>query len=252
MSEMTRNFLDYSQYYDLLYKDKDYEGEVEYLVSVLSRCSITSGRLLEFGAGTGKHGVLLADRGFDVLGIELSNDMVARAPACKGLQIIQGDIATFKGQGIYDAVISLFHVMSYQVESAQLLKVFENATNHLDIGGVFIFDFWYSPAVCEQRPSIKVKRIHDAGISITRLAEPKITSSENRVDVNYTVFVEDTKTGELTFFKENHPMRHFTLPELDWVAERAGFKRLLAEEFGSGNVPGESTWGVCVAFEKIK
>ena len=162
------------------------------------------------------------------------------------------EIATAKGKGTYDAVLSLFHVMSYQVESFQLLQVFQNAINHLDIGGMFIFDFWYSPAVCEQRPSIKVKRIHDAEISITRLAEPKISSLENRVDVNYTIFVEDKKTGELTYFKENHPMRHFTLPELDLIAEGVGFRRLLAEEFGSGNVPNESTWGVCVAFERIK
>jgi SAM-dependent methyltransferase len=251
MSSAEKNFLAYSKYYDLLYQDKDYKAEVSYLVNLLSRCSITSGRLLEFGAGTGKHAALLAERGFDILGIELSSDMVARAPACQGLQIIQGDIATAKGKGTYDAVISLFHVISYQVENAQLIKVFENAINHLDIGGMFIFDFWYSPAVCEQRPSIKVKRIHDGEISITRLAEPKISSLENRVDVNYTIFVEDTKTSELTYFKENHPMRHFTLPELDLIAEGVGFRRVVAEEFGSGNVPSESTWGVCVAFERV-
>jgi SAM-dependent methyltransferase len=152
----TKNFLAYSRYYDLLYQDKDYKAEVRYLLNLLSRCSITSGRLLEFGAGTGKHGELLAEKGFDILGIELSSDMVARAPACQGLQIIQGDIATTTGKGIYDAVLSLFHVMSYQVESFQLLQVFQNAIKHLDIGGMFIFDFWYSPAVCEQRPSVKV------------------------------------------------------------------------------------------------
>ena len=252
MRKATKNFLAYSRYYDLLYQDKDYKAEVRYLLNLLSRCSITSGRLLEFGAGTGKHGELLAEKGFDILGIELSSDMVARAPACQGLQIIQGDIATTTGKGIYDAVLSLFHVMSYQVESSQLLQVFQNAIKHLDIGGMFIFDFWYSPAVCEQRPSVKVKRIHDGGINITRLAEPKIISLENRVDVNYTIFVEDTKTGELTHFKEHHPMRHFTLPELDLIAEGVGFRRLLAEEFGTGNAPSELTWGVCVAFERIK
>tara|TARA_B100001059_G_scaffold233997_1_gene275375 strand:+ start:118 stop:876 length:759 start_codon:yes stop_codon:yes gene_type:complete len=252
MSSSKKNYLAYSRYYDLLYQDKDYKAEVDYLVNLLSQFAITSGRLLEFGAGTGKHGELLAKKGFDILGIELSGDMVAKSPSCQGLQIIQGDIATTSGKGDYDAVISLFHVMSYQVESSQLLQVFKNAIKHLDIGGMFIFDFWYSPAVCEQRPSIKIKRIHDGEISITRLAEPKIISLENRVDVNYTIYVEDTKTGELTYFKESHPMRHFTLPELDLIADGVGFRRVVAEEFGSGNVPSESTWGVCVAFERVK
>jgi hypothetical protein len=49
---------------------------------------------------------------------------------------------------------------------------------------------------------------------------------------------------------EVHPMRHFSLPELDLLADRSGFDRVGAEEFLSGSAPGERTWGVCVVMRK--
>ncbi|MEO5344644.1 MAG: hypothetical protein H7842_15245 [Gammaproteobacteria bacterium SHHR-1] len=45
-------------------------------------------------------------------------------------------------------------------------------------------------------------------------------------------------------------MRHFSLPEIDLLAGQAGFARVRAEEFLTGTVPGEGTWGVCVVLQK--
>lgn len=49
---------------------------------------------------------------------------------------------------------------------------------------------------------------------------------------------------------ENHPMRHFSLPELDLLAERSGFERVASEGFLSGNPPGEETWGLCLVMRR--
>ena len=72
-------FVDYSRYYDLLYQDKDYVGESKYIVNLLKRHGIVKGSLLEFGSGTGKHGRLIANEGFQVHGIERSAEMVKLA-----------------------------------------------------------------------------------------------------------------------------------------------------------------------------
>ena len=240
----------YSRYYDLLYRDKDYAGEASYIRNLLEHNGIAKGDLLEFGSGTGKHGRLLATTGYTVHGIELSAEMVAEALTAPGFACEQGDIASVKMGRTYDAVLALFHVISYQTTNAQLKAVFANAARHLVEGGLFVFDFWYSPAVYVEKPSVRVKRVADNEVEITRVAEPTIFQNENRVDVNYTIFAHDVASGSMETFQEVHSMRHFSLPEIDLLAGVYGFERTQAKEFLTDNEPSEGTWGVCVVLRK--
>ncbi len=236
----------YSRYYDLLYQDKDYAAEVTYADALLQRHGISGRELLEFGSGTGRHGRLLAERAYRVTGIERSAAMVARALPSPGFRCLPGDIRTVQLGRTFDAVLSLFHVVSYQVGNADVQAVFARAAEHLLAGGLFVFDVWYSPAVLAQRPAVRIKRLAADGLEITRLAEPRLLPNANRVDVNYTLFARDTATGAVATFTESHPMRHFSLPELDLLAEAAGFERVSAEGFLTGAAPGEDTWGLCL------
>ena len=244
-------FSAYSRYYDLLYRDKDYVGECDYIQALLAPHVQAKSSLLEFGSGTGKHGCLLAGRGFKVHGVELSADMVAQSSATPGFSCQQGDICTIKMGRTYDAVLSLFHVVSYQTSNADVQAVFARAAEHLAIGGIFVFDFWYSPAVYAQQPVVRVKRMADDQMKITRIAEPVSYPNENRVDVNYTIYAQDIASGGVQTMSETHPMRHFSLPEIDLLAAANGFTRINAEEFLSGKSPGSDTWGVCVTLQRI-
>lgn len=244
-------FNDYSRYYDLLYKDKDYAGETAYIQSLLTRFGVKDGNILEFGSGTGKHGCLLATSGHTVHGIELSPDMVSRAENVPGFTCQQGDITRVNMGRSYDAVLSLFHVLSYLTRNDQLQAVFSNAAGHLNTGGLFIFDFWYSPAVYAQKPMMRVKRMADKNVDITRIAEPSMHPNENRVDVNYTIYEHNKTTGHFQSMHELHPMRHLSLPEIDFLSSTTGFKRLIAEEFLTGRAPSDATWGVCVVLQKV-
>lgn len=244
-------FKSYSLYYDLLYRDKDYAAEANYIQNLLSRHQIFSGELLEFGSGTGKHGCLLASKGFTIHGIERSADMVAAAKIVPGFTCQRGDISNTNMGRQYDAVLSLFHVMSYQTSNDKLQAVYTNASRHLALGGLFIFDFWYSPAVYTQKPVVRVKRMADTQVEITRIADPEIIPNENRVDVNYTIYIRDLAAGDIQTLQETHPMRHFSLPEIDILAGQHGFERVHAEAFLSGEAPSENTWGVCAILKKI-
>jgi len=248
---MTTNvFNSYSQYYDLLYSDKDYKGEAQFIEDILRRHGVDRGELLELGSGTGKHGKILGHRGYRVHGIELSPEMIARAIPDENFSCQQGDVRTIAMGRSYDAVLSLFHVVSYQTTNSDLLDLFGRASEHLLSDGLFVFDFWYSPAVYVERPSIRIKRMTDSNLEITRIAEPTIRPNENRVDVNYTIFARQIKTGAVDILKETHAMRHFSLPEIDLLAQSSGFVRVETCEFLTGNAVGESTWGACVVLKK--
>jgi len=240
----------YSRYYNLLYRDKDYAAEVDYLDRLLQRHGLGGKDLLEFGSGTGNHGRLLAEHGYRVLGIERSAEMVAQAILSNGFTCQQGDICTVQLGRSFDAVLSLFHVISYQTTNDAIKEVFARAAEHLRPGGLFVFDVWYSPAVYAQRPTVRIKRLEGEGVRITRIAEPMTHGNENRVDVHYSIFAEDIATGTVHTLTETHPMRHFSLPELSLRADMTGFERLAAEGFLTGAPASEDTWGLCLVLRK--
>lgn len=213
----------YAQYYDLLYKDKDYISEVNYIVSHISKDAPKAKHILELGCGTGAHAEHLARRGYIVHGIDMSEKMLVSAEKRKEglpleianrLSFSLGDIRSIRTGKIYDVVISLFHVMSYQLSDNDLIGAFDTAQTHLAQGGLFLYDFWYDQSVLTQRPEVRVKRLEDKNIKVTRIAEPVIHLNTNIVDVNYTVFINDKLTGKIEQIYESHKMRYFSLSEL--------------------------------------
>src|SRR5688572_28924894 len=115
-------FHDYGLFYDLLYRDKDYAAEAEYIVRTLRVSDRHAHTLLEFGSGTGRHGSLLAQQGFDVLGVQRSESMRSMLNAAAftnagggTFSCLQGDLRTMELNRIFDAALALFHVVSYQI-----------------------------------------------------------------------------------------------------------------------------------------
>lgn len=246
---MSSNFKLYSKYYDLLYNDKDYHSEIEYISKLLTAYSSRVQNILEFGSGTGKHGLLLKNKGYRVYGLERSEEMVATAQK-DGLSCEVADISKFSLKTKFDAVIAMFHVVSYLTSNESLIAAFENACKHLSQNGVFIFDVWYSPAVYTLKAIPRIKRFENEEISITRIAEPKIDNNQNMVNVNYSIIAKEIPQDNYNMFKECHPMRHFSIPEIDLLAKHTGFEILQAEEFLTGSEPSENTWGVCFILKK--
>jgi len=247
------NFKEYCQYYNLLYQDKDYLAESEYILKQIKMFTkIRASSLLDLGSGIGTHGKLIAKQGFKVTGIELSPEMVAEANkvAHKGFHSIVGDIRSFDFKQKFDVITALFHVVSYLNTNSDLDKMFYSVTNHLDKDGLFIFDAWYSPAVFAMRPEVRVKRVKNENLEITRIAEPEEIPNKNLVKVNYTIFVKELDKGLSKDFSEVHPLRHYSLPEILFFADKHGFEMIHSEEFLTGNSPSEKTWGVVFVLRK--
>lgn len=239
-----------SDYYDLAYEDKDSEGEVEYIISLLKKHGNHGNTILEYGCGTGRHGRIFANKGYQIHGIEKSDSMVNSAKLIKGFTCQVGDITNVNLNKEFDNIISLFHVVSYLTSNYDIKNLFLNANKHLKKGGLFIFDIWYSPAVLSIKPETRIKRFSNDNFSVTRIAEPEIFVNKNIVDVNYTFLVKDKKKNQSLEFKEKHPMRHFSLPEIKFISKESGFKLIQAEEWITGNEPSDKSWGICLILMK--
>ncbi|MBX7042880.1 MAG: class I SAM-dependent methyltransferase [Ignavibacteria bacterium] len=244
----------YSEYYDLLYKDKDYTSEASYVIKLIREHLPNAKTIADFGCGTALHGIEFAKKGFSVAGIELSESMcgiavrnISESRMKKKVEIHNGDISTYSIGKKFDAVVSLFHVMSYLTDNEQLSGCIKNAARHLKKNGLFMFDFWYGPCVLTVRPSKRRKVLEGNGLKIIRSAVPVMEYNENVVEVNYAMRgtrLQGKKKFELC---EKHRMRYFFLPELKYMCETNGFRILNAVEWMTGRELDETTWsGVCV------
>jgi SAM-dependent methyltransferase len=252
-------FQRYSAYYDLLYRDKDYVAEAQYVARTLRAVAPEALDLLEFGSGTGKHGRLLAAAGYRVLGVERSESMVQAArclgpktevPGPGNFDCVNGDIRRLELDRSFDAVISLFHVISYQTRNDDVAHTFASAARHLRNGGVFFFDLWHGPAVLHQRPCVRVKRVEDDARRVIRIAEPELDTNASVVTVHYTMLAESKDGSEHVTFEETHRMRYFFPPEIALLAQQAGFQVERSEEFMTGRPASEITWGVAYLLKK--
>ncbi len=246
-------FGNYARYYDLLYRDKDYAGEAQFVHQLLQNYAPSTKSILELGCGTGVHAELLAKEGYQIHGVDLSTDMLLRAtdrlsslPTELGsrLEFYQGDIREVRINKQFDAVISLFHVLSYQTTNEDLQAAFATVKAHLKPGGVFIFDCWYGPAVLSDRPGLRVKRLEDEEISVIRIADSLMYPNDNLVDVHYQVLIKQKTTGTVEELQETHKMRYLFKPEINLLLVQSGFEYIESREWMTNREPGFDTWGV--------
>ena len=244
----------YSRYYDLLHRDKDYAGEARYVAGLIQRHAPGAVKTIEIGCGTGGHARELAALGLRVHGVNRSAGMLEAADAKLDsvdpqirarMRFTQGDARSVRLGEKADAVISLFHVMSYQTSNADLTAAFATAREHLNTGGVFIFDCWYGPAVLVEGPAVTVERLEDVAVSITRIAEPTMNWAQNIVDVNYTVLVYDRKTATFETLRETHRMRYLFRPEVELLLAANGMSLVTSHEWMTDRAPGPHSWSAC-------
>ena len=240
----------YSAYYDLLYREKDYSGEVDFVDSLIRRHVPAARSVLDLGCGTGVHAWHFARRGYRVHGIDQSNAMLS--VALRGQQdnndafdaptFSQGDITQFTVDRVYDVVISLFDVIGYLTDYSMLRAATAGVCSSLRPGGMFLFDCWYGPAVHGQRPGTSVRQLEDDTVRVTRAASSTFHPRTNRVDVRYDVFVERKLDHHIDHLSEVHKVRCYFEEELDDILAPFGLRRAFAMAWFTGAEPSPDTW----------
>ena len=240
----------YGKYYNLIYQNKNYKNEVNYIHKLITKFNCNNKNILEFGSGTGGHAKFFVDKGYTVHGIEKSKSMIANCKKIKGFTFQNGDACKIKLKKKYDIVLSLFHVLSYQNSEISINNFFKNARQHLKSNGLFGFDFWYTNAVNAQKPETRLVEFAKRDFKLIRLAEPSKNYSKNTIRVNYTVILKNLKNNLVNVIKENHKMRHFSLSDLSRLCKKHRFKCLNVRELVSNNKPSKNTWGVFCLLKK--
>ncbi len=253
---MSKVFDAYAAYYDLLYRDKDYAAEIDYIHSLIQDHAPNAQQILELGCGTGAHAEALVNRGYRVCGVDLSESMIEIAkrramgiPANSMPVFKIGDLREYRDDKLYDAVLALFHVMSYQTRDEDLRKAFETASLHLKQGGLFIFDYWHGPGVLFDPPVIRSRVISNMQTRVTRTATPTMHANINQVDVEFDILVENG--SQPVHISEFHEMRYLFLNEIQLHLKEACFQHLSTFTWMTSEPVDSKTWYACTIARKI-
>tara|TARA_Y100000768_G_scaffold374886_1_gene345086 strand:+ start:11325 stop:12089 length:765 start_codon:yes stop_codon:yes gene_type:complete len=229
----------YADAYDNLYKDKDYDQEVNLILDYINKSGIPVNSIVDIGCGTGEHAIKLAKEDNLIIGIDPSEDMLKIASQkiinnqLENLIQLKNDYASnFVLDKKADFAIMMFAVIGYHNSNDEILNCLKNIRKNLNIGSTLMFDFWYGPAVLTNNPSDKIKTIDTDNNKTLRLTKPVHKHFNHIVEVNFETFHINNNTI-LDHSNELHSMRYFFPQEILFYLENSGFELIELSEFPS-------------------
>ena len=136
-----------AEYYDLLNNSVNYKKVADYIESIFDLYNAKPEIILDLACGTGNLTLELDKRGYDMIGLDLSYEMLSVASSkkrkggnCRNILWTNQDMSDFELYGTVDAVICSFDSLNYILEREDLEKCLKLVYNYLNCGGVFIFD----------------------------------------------------------------------------------------------------------------
>jgi SAM-dependent methyltransferase len=214
-------FGQYASFYDFLYQDKAYEAECDFLEFIFTRyASKRLKTILDLGCGTGGHAIILARRGYSVVGVDRSIEMLrlAQKKESAGKVIFhEADICDLRLDKKFDAIISMFAVMNYMTRNEDLLSAFYTARHHLNPKGLFVFDSWFGPGVFHEPPIFRRKELVAEEKRVVRNATPTFDLVNQVIDIRFDV-LETFGHQKISEVTEHHFMRPLFVQEVKHLA----------------------------------
>lgn len=227
--------------YDMFMDNVPYEEWADYVERLLKKNKIEKGLILELGCGTGSMTRQLAAKGYDMIGLDNSEEMlqIAREKgdgSGDGILYLCQDMREFELFGTVAAVISVCDSMNYILSEEELKQVFRLVNNYLDPQGIFIFDLDTEYAYKEILGDNTIAENREEGSFIW---ENTYYEEEQMNEVNLTLFIPEEKTNPVLFrrYEETHYRRAYTLETVKNLIEEAGMEWVAAYDMLSVGKP---------------
>ena len=218
----------YAELYDVFYADKPYAAEAAFVDGLLVRHGPgRRSRLLDVACGTGRHAVELAIRGWEVIGVDRSAEMLQVAARRAGnlqLSFHQGDMTSLpEGLGTFDAATCLFDSIGYALTNAAILATLTGIRARLSDGGLLALEFWHAPAMLRGYEPKRRREWSVDGHTVIRESRTTLDVPASVAQVEYVVkATADGQEAELA--RETHRNRFFLVPEMALLLTNAGFE----------------------------
>lgn len=210
-------------YDSLMHEDVDYDAWCDYIENLLHLHDCETDNICELACGTGNITARLAERGYNITGVDISADMLRlAAKKLKGTHFIKSDMSKFRSARRYGAFLCMIDGINYLIDPAAVKRTFENVRHGLDKGGVFIFDV-----------STRYKLSSILGSETYIHSEYDVFYSwQNRYIERYNIsdmllnFFVLRPGGMYERFEERHLQRGYSVEQLKYLLRGAGFKNI--------------------------
>lgn len=234
---MSDPFTKIAPYYDLLMCRVDYPGWIRYFIQIFERFRIMPKKILDLACGTGTPTLLLARQGYEMIGMDISKEMleVANEKAKSTLpsynptiRFIHGDIRDFDLEEKVDVVISLFDSLNYLLDEKDLLLSYASTYKTLREEGYFIFDMNTQFGLSQYGSNGKEVREVDGLLSIWRNSFDR---NRKIARLDLTLFVKEERRGReipptYQRIDEVHEERGYAPEVIGKLLKEAGFEEI--------------------------
>ena len=207
-------------YFDIENFSRKFNQEVTFLHDILKKHRIKT--VLDIGCGSGEHVNALQSLGYEISGVDISEQMVITAkkrfPHCK---FEEADLLRYQSKTKMDGIICMFGTFNYLIEEELVGNSIKRIYDNLKPAGIAVFDIWNAEPVLKikRKPITPICTINSNGETVKRNRGFRITRTNIPVvEVNYIYNVDKTEV------KDKHSMRIFHLQELKEKFESAKFE----------------------------
>ncbi len=215
----------FASVYDLFMDNIPYEDWCAYVTSLLKEYGVSDGLVLDLGCGTGKLTRLLAAAGYDMIGVDLSGEMLQIAlehemEEPRQILYLEQDMRDFELYGTVRAIVSICDSMNYLEDHEDLVQVLKLANNYLDPGGIFIFDM---NTVYKYREQLGEQTIAENREESSFIWENYFDEEAMVNEYDLTLFIRE-EDGRYSKYEETHYQTAFEIPEVCRAVKEAGME----------------------------
>ena len=209
-------------YYHILYKDRDYKEAENFISNLTKELKLPAhSSIIDLACGKGRHSVFLNQLGFEVLGVDLSEESILHNKQFENsaspklefkVHDMRNELYPEISEEKVNAVFNLFTSFGYFDDEEDDRKVFQSVKNVLKEGGIFILDF-----------------LNEGFVKNTLIAETIINKGEidfkikKRIENNYVIkdiYFQD-KGQDFHYFEK---VKLSTLEQIETLAASCGFE----------------------------
>lgn len=244
----------FAEVYDKFMDNVPYEEWADYLKKVLSDYNIRDGLVLDLGCGTGNITELLAQAGFDMIGVDNSEEMLAEAKqkqyeSGSSILYLLQDMKDFELYGTVRAVVSICDSINYITDIDELTEVFRLVNNYLDPGGIFIFDM---NTIYKYKELLGSETIAENRENASFIWENYFDEDSMVNEYGLTIFVQE-KEDIYRKYEEYHYQRAYSIDEIKAALVNAGLEFVAVYDAFTENTVSSDSERVCfVARECVK